>query len=698
MAEFLLELFSEEIPARMQAKAGEDLQAFFTAQLAANDLTVKSIAHHTTPRRLTLVVDGLPASRPEKSEERKGPRVGSPDQAIQGFLKSSGLKKIEDAEVRKTDKGDFYFCQIKQPAMPTAAILPDIIQKLIAEFDWPKSMRWNSSQKTWVRPLRGVCAVFDGKPVQGQADFGNGTVIVFGQNTFGHRFLSDGKSVSVKDFKDYQKKLESNHVILNREDRKQKIKTDLDALAKKQGLAVREDVGLLEEVAGLVEWPVVLLGKIDAEFMTVPDRVLITSMRQHQKYFSLLNKDGSLANQFAFVANIDAKDGGKAIIAGNERVLRARLSDAKFFWDQDRKTRMEERLPKLKDIVFHAKLGTIGQKVERLSNITKALAEKSGANLVHALDSAILCKADLVTGMVGEFPELQGYMGGEYARAEGEDPAVVDAIANHYRPLGPGDEIPKQPLSMALALADKIDTLVGFFMVGEKPTGSKDPFALRRACLGIIRIILENKMAVSLRPLIGLVYQNYAEQLEDIKLGEEKLCDEVMEFFHDRLKVYLKDKDIRHDVVASVLSLDGESDLLKTVGRAEAVQKYLSDPQGQQLLAAYRRAANIVRAEAAKDKRDYGAAADSRLLQQPSEIKVFDILQKNYAPAERLIEQGKFGEAIQTLSQLRAPLDEFFENVKVNAEDPEIRDNRLRLLNQIRATIDTIADFSKIEG
>ncbi|TAH35614.1 MAG: glycine--tRNA ligase subunit beta [Alphaproteobacteria bacterium] len=698
MAEFLLELFSEEIPARMQAKAGEDLQAFFTAQLAANDLTVKSIVHHTTPRRLTLVADGLPASRPEKSEERKGPRVGSPDQAIQGFLKSTGLKKIEDAEVRKTDKGDFYFCQMKQPAMPVADILPGIVQKLVAEFDWPKSMRWGGSQKTWVRPLRSVCAVLDDKSLVGSVDFTNGVQVTFGSNTLGHRFMSDGKPFAVKNFADYQKKLESACVVLSREARKEKIKAGLEAAAKKLSLTVRDDIGLLEEVVGLVEWPVVLVGTIDAEFMSVPDRVLITSMRQHQKYFSLLNKDGTLANKFAFVANIDAKDGGKTIIAGNERVLRARLSDAKFFWDQDRKTRLEDRLPKLKDIVFHAKLGTIGQKATRLSNITRALADKTGANPVEALDAALLCKADLVTGMVGEFPELQGYMGGEYLKAEGESTAIADAIANHYRPLGPADEIPKQPLSIALALADKIDTLVGFFMVGEKPTGSKDPFALRRACLGIIRIILENNVSLNLRPLIGLVYQNYAEQLEDIKLGEEKLCDEVIEFFDDRLKVYLKDKDIRHDVVASVLSLDGESDLRKTVQRAEAVQKYLSATEGQQLLAAYRRAANIVKAEAAKDKRDYGAAADSRLLQQPAEIKVFEILQKNYAPAERLIEQGKFGEAIQTLSQLRAPLDEFFDNVKVNAEDPEIRDNRLRLLNQIRATIDTIADFSKIEG
>ncbi len=702
-AEFLLELFSEEIPARMQTQAAENLKNFFAQSLDANQLTYSKINSFVTPRRMTLVVENLAKERPAQSEEKRGPRVGSPDQAIQGFLKSANLNKIEDAEVRKTDKGDFYFCQINKPALSAADILRQIICSLPLSFEWQKSMRWQGSA-SWIRPLRGVTAVFNGVPFSGTLEIGgmnkhdDQTILKFTDGILGHRFLSDGKPIAVKNFADYAKKLESASVIVDQTARRQKIQSALNDAAKKHGLSVRDDVGLLDEVTGLVEWPVVLIGSIDPEFMVLPDRVLMTSMRQHQKYFSLLQADGKMANKFAFVANIDANDGGKAIIAGNERVLRARLFDAKFFWEQDLKIHLEDRLPQLKDIVFHAKLGTVGQKVERLSHLVPAIAASVGADPARAADAAILSKADLVTGMVGEFPELQGYMGGEYARAEGEDADVATAIAEHYRPLGPTDDVPKSPLSASLALADKIDTLVGFFMAGEKPTGSKDPFALRRAALGIIRIILENKINLSMRAVAALAYQNYAEQMADVPLTEEKLCAEIMEFFHDRMKVYLRDQGIRHDVVAASLASAGESDLLRASQRAATVQNYLSGADGAGLLAAYRRAANIVRAEAAKDKKEYNGEPDSRLLQQEPEIKLFDMVYKNLEPMRRLIEQSKFAESMQTLSRVREPMDAFFDAVIVNTDDPLVRENRLRLLNYVRAAIDSIADFSKIEG
>lgn len=700
MAEFLLELFSEEIPARMQAKAADDLKSIATKFFSEQQLAFSKLDTYVTPRRLTLVVDGLPTERPAKTEEKKGPRVGSPDQAVQGFLKSAGLSKIEQAEVRPTDKGDIYVAVIKQPALKMEDVLRDAGGKFVAELrgQWPKSMHWNDGDKYWVRPLRRVLAVLDGKPIDFTLDFGGNVKIQSSNQTEAHRFMTDGKPIAVKNFADYQKQLHGGKVILDRAERKKIILDELNTKAAALKLKLRPDEGLLDEVSGLVEWPVVLIGTIDAEFMSVPDRVLITSMRQHQKYFSLLDADGRLSNRFALVANIEAKDGGKTIIAGNERVLRARLSDAKFFWEQDQKTKLEQRLPKLKDIVFHAKLGTIGQKVERLSNLAQALANSLDADPVQAVDAAMLCKADLVTGMVGEFPELQGYMGGQYARVEGELADVADAIADHYKPAGANDDVPTKKLSIVLAIADKIDTLVGFFLADEKPTGSKDPFALRRACLGVIRLILENNISVSLKPLLHLSFQNYADQMMDIPTAEEKTTGELLEFFYDRLKVYLKDQSIRHDIINAVLSVSGDSNLLRLVQRARAVEEFLSTENGAQLLAAYRRSSNIVKAEMQKDKKDYAGAPDNRLLQQEAEIKVFETVYKIVVPCKELIEEGAFTQAMQSLVYLRAPLDAFFEQVMVNTDDAEVRANRLRLLNQIRATMDLVADFSKIEG
>jgi glycyl-tRNA synthetase beta chain len=451
-------------------------------------------------------------------------------------------------------------------------------------------------------------------------------------------------------------------------------------------------------VAGLVEWPVAMLGTIDSDFMSVPERVLITSMRQHQKYFALLTKDGKLSNRFAVVANIEGNDGGKTIIAGNERVLRARLSDAKFFWEQDKIIKLEDRLPKLKDIVFHAKLGTIGQKTERMVKLAQDLAPAVKANAVAATEAAMLAKADLVCGMVGEFPELQGYMGGQYAAVQGEDAEVAAAIGDHYKPVGANDDVPTKPVSIAVALADKIDTLVAFYAIDEKPTGSKDPYALRRAALGVIRLVLENNINLKLKPILKNAYVILAGQLGNVPQAEGKVISELFEFFTDRLKVYLREKNVRHDVIAAVLALGDEDDLLRIVARAQAVEAFLSGADGQSLLAAYRRAANIIKIESGKDKKEYTGEVDSRLLQQEAEIKVSDTIVKISAPVKQAVASADFKDAMQKLAQLRASLDSFFESVMVNTDDAPVRANRLRLLNSIRATMDTIADFSKIEG
>jgi glycyl-tRNA synthetase beta chain len=699
MAEFLLELLTEEIPARMQARAASDMAVSFDRWMfeAGVEYDGMDTITHVSPRRLVLKHHNLPAQTKSKNEEKKGPRVGSPDQAIQGFLKSAGLTKIEDAEIRKTDKGDFYFAQIYQPAKSVAEILPAVIQKIIAEFEWPKSMRWAGGDKTWVRPLRGVMAFFDGKSVPGKIDFGGGVTVNFSAHTTGHRFMAGKDNIVATNFEDYRKKLETAYVIIDREERKKKIIEQIEALANKAGLSLRPDLGLLEEVAGLVEYPVAMLGKIDPEFMTVPERVLITSMRQHQKYFALLYADGTLANTFAFVANLAPSDGGKLVVAGNERVLRARLYDAKFFFEQDQKTTLESRLPKLQNIVFHQKLGTIGQKVERLCLLAPNIATAIGADPVLATDAATLCKADLVTGMVGEFPELQGYMGGEYARLGGENPAVANAIAQHYRPLGPGDAVPSEKLAVTLALADKIDTLVGFFAANEKPTGSKDPFALRRAALGVIRLVLENNLRLDLLPLLQQSLALSVEQLE-LTADAKKLPLELLEFFYDRLRVYLKDQNIRHDVINAALSGQHTTDLWLIVRRANAVGEFLTTAEGGVLLAAYRRAANIVRAEAAKDKGDYSGVVDTRLLQQPTEIAVAQWLDKNRAGLRTLLAAGDYAAAHTLLHGLTQPLGDFFTHVMVNADDAELRANRLRLLNAVRAQIDELADYSKIEA
>ena len=683
MAELLLELLSEEIPARMQARAADDLKRLVSDGLKAAGLEFKDARAFATPRRLALVVDGLPTARADVSEERRGPRVGAPDQAVQGFLKATGLTSLDEAEKRDTGKGEFWFAVIAKKGGPTAEALPGIIDAAMKTLPWPKSMKWGSGTMTWVRPLQSIVALFDGKVLAGEvAPGGQMAPIRFGDTTRGHRFLSKG-AIKVAGFEDYTAKLRAAHVVLDPGERKKIVLEGAEKLCADAQVALRNDDGLLEEVAGLVEWPVPMLGTIDAQFMDVPPEVLIVSMRTHQRYFVTNRKDGALANRFVVVANNVARDGGKTIVDGNERVLRARLADAKFFWDQDRKLRLEQRLPALKDMVFHAKLGTQADRVGRIEIMADKLAPYvDGADSIQAILAAHLCKADLRSGMVGEFPELQGVMGRYYALEEKLPAAIADAIGDHYAPAGPNDRCPSAPVSVVVALADKLDTLTSFWAIGEKPTGSRDPFALRRAALGIIRIVVENGIRLPLKKFFD--------------------ADDLMAFFADRLKVQMREKGVRHDVVDAVSALGGEDDLVRLLARVEAVQSFLATEAGKNLLTAYGRAANIVRAEEKKDKTlaaKIAGAPDAALMEQTEEKTVAAAL----ADIERLVkpalQREDFAGAMAAFADLRQPIDSFFEKVTVNVADkPDLRLNRLKLLNQIRATMDSVADFSRIEG
>jgi glycyl-tRNA synthetase beta chain len=683
MAELLLELLSEEIPARMQARAADDLKRLVSDGLKAAGLEFKAARAFATPRRLALVVDGLPAARADVSEERRGPRVGAPEQAVQGFLKATGLSSLDQAEKRDTGKGEFWFAVIAKKGGPTAEALPGIIDAAMKALPWPKSMKWGSGTMTWVRPLQSIVALFDGKVLVGEVAPGGAMApIRFGDTTRGHRYLSKG-AIQVAGFEDYVAKLRAAHVVLDPAERKKIVLAGAEKLCADAQVALRPDGGLLDEVAGLVEWPVPMLGTIDGQFMDVPPEVLIVSMRTHQRYFVTNRKDGALANRFVVVANNVARDGGRTMVDGNERVLRSRLADAKFFWDQDRKTRLEERLPALKDMVFHAKLGTQADRVARIEILADKLAPYvAGADSVQAILAAHLCKADLRSGMVGEFPELQGVMGRYYALEEKLPAAIADAIGDHYAPAGPNDRCPSAPVSVVVALADKLDTLTSFWAIGEKPTGSRDPFALRRAALGIIRIVVENGIRLPLKKFFD--------------------ADDLMAFFADRLKVQMREKGVRHDVVDAVSALGGEDDLVRLLARVEAVQSFLATEAGKNLLTAYGRAANIVRAEEKKDKTlaaKIAGAPDAALMEQTEENTVAAAL----ADIERLVrsalQREDFAGALAAFADLRQPIDSFFEKVTVNvAEKPDLRLNRLKLLNQIRATMDSVADFSRIEG
>jgi len=694
MPELLIELFSEEIPARMQARAADDLLRLVTERLKAAGLQFDSADAYATPRRLALVVDGLPERQPDLCEERRGPRVDAPEKAIKGFLASVGLASVDQCTTRETDKGTFLFVEIEKKGAASAAVLPALIADAVANLPWPKSMRWAHTGFRWVRPLHSVLAVFDGKVLDGGIDLQGGT-LAYGDTTHGHRFLAP-EPFAVTDFADYRQKLAAAKVMLDPAERRAVIETGLAAQARERGLTVKADPGLLDEVTGLVEWPVPLLGLIDPAFMDLPPEVLTSSMRAHQKYFSLESADSSLAPCFGVVANMVAADGGLRIVAGNERVLRARLSDAKFFWDQDRKQRLASRAPALKEIVFHARLGTLDEKVDRVQALADALTDYvPGADKDRVRSAARLCKADLVTGVVGEFPDLQGIMGRYYALHDKEHADVADAIAEHYAPQGPNDRCPTAPVSVTVALADKIDTLMAFWLIDEKPTGSRDPFALRRAALGVIRLIVENGLRMPLGQVFALARDNMPSLAAS---GGDDVIASLLDFFADRLKVHLRERGVRHDLISAVFALGGEDDLVRLLARVDALEKFLASDDGANLLTAYKRAANIVRIEARKDKASYDAAPDDAAFAQSEETALHTALGKAAANAGTALETEDYASAMAAMAALRPPVDAFFDKVTVNAEDSGLRANRLRLLSAIGGTLHQVADFSKIEG
>ena len=704
MPELLLELLSEEIPARMQLRAAEDLQRLVVAGLREGQHCFDRAAAYVTPRRLTLVVDGLPAIQPDFVEERRGPRADAPDQAIEGFLRAAGVGR-EALETRATAKGNFLFARIEHKGRPMADILVDVLNGALAALPWPKSMRWADHELRWVRPLHSIVCMFDGGVVR--VSLGPVTA---GASTKGHRFLAPDP-FRVRDFSDYVAKLETAKVMLDQHKRRTFIERAAKHQAHREELQIRPDPALLDEVTGLVEWPVVLTGRIDETFMTVPPEVLISAMRTHQKYFSLVDAAGDMAPRFIVVANTEGSGHGGEIVAGNERVLRARLSDAKFFWDNDRKLPLMNRVDKLAERVFHAKLGSDLDRVRRLERLARWLAPPVGADPDHAQRAAMLCKADLTTDMVGEFPELQGIMGRYYALHSGEDQAVAEAIGEHYAPQGPSDRCPQAPVSIAVALADKIDTLVGFFGIGEKPTGSKDPFALRRAALGAIRLIVDNHVRLRLLPLFdaaaALHRQTSGSGSSEVAVSHRKsgwsephnaTAWLLVEFFADRLKVYLRERGVRHDLIAAVFARGGEDDLVRLLMRVDALRDFLDTDDGVNLLTAYKRASNIVRIEEARDGARYEGPADPLVFSQTEEADLHLALQEACIRIETLLGDEQFGEAMRALAGLRRPVDAFFDAVTVNCEDAQRRVNRLRLLSQIRSSLEGVADFSQIEG
>ena len=745
MPELLLELFSEEIPARMQAKAADDLRRMVTDRLVAEGLVYEGAKAFATPRRLALTVHGIPARQSDLKEERRGPRVGGPEAAIQGFLKATGLASLEEAKIqRDPKKGDFYVALLEKPGRATLDVLADMLPVIIRTFPWPKSMRWGERSARpgalqWVRPLHSIVATFGMETEEPDVVKFAVDGIEAGQTTHGHRFMAPAP-INVRRFEDYQAKLHAAKVVLEPQGRKDIIQADARQLAFAQGFELVEDEALLDEVAGLVEWPVVAMGSFEKEFLSIPGEVIRATIRNNMKCFVVSDpKTAKLTNKFILTANIEASDGGKAIVAGNERVIRARLSDAKFFYETDLKTSLEDRLPKFDGIVFHEKLGTQGERIERIERLAGEIAPLVGADVEKTKRAARLAKADLLTEVVGEFPELQGLMGKYYALAQGEDGSVAAASEEHYKPQGPNDRVPTDPVSVAVALADKIDTLVGFWAIDEKPTGSKDPYALRRAALGVIRIVLDNNLRIKLsgllvspvmRVLDKHVLVTNPEQHSTMRsqlwqapasheavlailsklldfgvnpkwLVEEKLSKPIVEllsFFADRLKVQLREQGARHDLVDAVFALEGQDDLLMVVRRVEALGKFLDTDDGKNLLAGTKRAANILRIEEKKDNRTYDGAPNPALYSLAEEKALAKAIEQVKAEARAAVAKEDFASAMSAMAKLRPAVDAFFDKVKVNDDEPKVRENRLKLLNEIRAATRAVSDFSKIEG
>jgi len=743
MPDLLLEFLSEEIPARMQARAADDLRKMVTDRLVEAGLTYEGAKAFAGPRRLTLSVHGVPARQPDIREEKKGPRVGAPDNAVAGFLKGAGLKSISEAKVQPDKKGDFYVALIEKPGRPAIEVLAEMMPEVVRSFPWPKSMRWGNGKLAWVRPLHSIVATFG--PETEEPDIVSFEVggIKAGNETRGHRFMAPG-AIKVRRFDDYVASLQQAKVVLDPARRAQTVLVDAKNLAFAQGLELVEDEGLLAEVVGLVEWPAALMGAFDRAFLAIPDEVIRATIRNNQKCFVLRDPQSArLVNKFILVANEEATDGGKAIVAGNERVIHARLADAKFFYDTDLKTKLEERLPKFEQIVFHEKLGSQGERINRIEALASTLASLVGADTGKTERAARLCKADLLTDVVGEFPELQGLMGRYYAEAQGEDEAVAHAIEDHYKPKGPDDLVPGDPVAIAVALADKIDTLVGFWLIGEKPTGSKDPYALRRAALGVIRMVIENALRLPLRmqlwrhfgavgrdevlaeaiallhPLHEQIVKLSASDIElavklEVLVSEKNRkvtgpvlvqahsylheTHDLLAFFADRLKVQLREQGARHDLVDAVFAVGGQDDLLTVVRRVEALGKFLDSDDGKNLLAGVKRATNIIRIEEKKDKRDYTGAPDAKLYRLAEEKALAEAITAAKKNAGAAIGKEDFAAAMSAMAKLRPRVDAFFDKVTVNVDDAPLRENRLKLLNEIREATRAVADFSKIEG
>ncbi len=676
MSDLFLELFCEEIPARMQRRAGDDLKKLVTGGLVDAGLTYEGAKAFATPRRLALHVAGVPVRSPDTKEERKGPRVGAPEKALAGFLRAAGLASADEAEiVADPKKGDYYIARIEKPGRDATGVVAGLIPEVVRKFPWPKSMRWGSGSLRWVRPLHSIVCTFgkDGEDPE-IIDIGIDGV-ASGDVTYGHRFMAPG-AIRVRRLDDYAASLEKAKVVLDADRRKQIIRSDARDQALALGLELVEDEKLLEETAGLVEWPVVLVGAFDERFLEMPDEVIRTSIREHQKCFVLADpKSGELANRFVLVSNLESRDGGSEITAGNQKVIRARLSDAEFFWQSDLKTPLADNVAKLDGIIFHEKLGNQGERVERLVKLAADIAPQIGADAEKAARAARLAKADLVSQMVYEFPELQGLMGRYYAAAQGEDAAVAVAIEDHYKPQGPSDDVPSNPVAIAVALADKLDMLTGFWAIDEKPTGSKDPYALRRAALGIIRIVLANELRFPL-----------------------KVEADLLAFFADRLKIQLREEGARHDLVDAVFALQNQDDLLLIVRRVAALGSFLDSDDGANLLAGYKRAVNIIRVEEKRDGRAFDERPHADLLREQAEIDLAAAIETARADAEDAVAEENFEAAMTALAKLRAPVDRFFDDILVNADDTKLRENRLCLLNEIREATRAVADFSRIEG
>jgi len=739
--DLLIELFSEEIPARMQKRAGEDLQKLVTNGLVEAGLTYGSAAVFTTPRRLTLALGDMLAASPRQVEERKGPKADAPEKAIEGFLRGAGLTR-DQLEERDTPKGKVFFAKIEKPGRPAAKIVAEVLEQTIRNFPWPKSMRWGTGSLKWVRPLHSIlCVISD----EAGAEVVPLTIdgIAAGNTTRGHRFLAPAE-IEVSGFEDYQDKLSRAFVVLDPAVRADTIWHDATNMAFAAGLEVVEDAGLLAEVAGLVEYPVVLMGRIGADFLGLPPEVLQTSMKEHQKFFSVRNPKSGQIERFVTVANRTTADDGATILAGNEKVLGARLSDAKFFWDNDLRTvtsgaGMETWVKALENVTFHNKLGTQAELIDRMATLSRELAPLVGADADEAEQAARVAKADLSSEMVYEFPELQGLMGSYYARKAGLSDAVADAAKDHYAPLGPSDDVPTEPVSIAVALAEKIDKLTGFWAIDEKPTGSKDPFALRRAALGVIRIALDNNLYFQFRPLVmnwfdaaikrpvsygqlrkdtlflkerptyldpyltltGSGETEDGEPCEDfsVEWGKiEVLVENLLSFIHDRLKVYLRDQGIRHDIIDACIAMDGSDDLTLLVKRARALSETLKTDDGENLIQGFKRANNILSQAEEADGVEYSFGADPKFAETEAEKDLFAALDKAEAKITPAMAEQDFSTAMAAMAELRGPIDAFFEAVQVNADNPTVRRNRLNLLSRIRTICSAVADLTKLDG